>query len=163
MRDEQTGYEKAMTFLPPALAGANLIYGMGMLESGMTLDFAQLVIDDEIATMVKRVVRGIAVSDELLAVDLIKKLGPGTDYLGQKHTRLHQHEELVRPRLSDRRVRGAWERRGSKSLVDSAKERAREILETHKPLPLDPAVAAKIRSIIEDARAELAERNAAKR
>jgi trimethylamine---corrinoid protein Co-methyltransferase len=159
VKDEQTGYEKVMTFLLPALAGANLIYGMGMLESGMTLDFAQMVIDDEIATMVKRVVRGIGVSDEMLAVDLIKKLGPGSDYLGQKHTRLHQHEELVKPRLTDRRMRGAWERRGSKSMVDSARERALEILGNHKPLPLDPEVSRKIEGIIADARAELDERN----
>ena len=49
-----------MTSLLPALAGANLIYGMGMLELGVTFSFAQLVIDNEIARMCKRVVQGVS-------------------------------------------------------------------------------------------------------
>ena len=55
----------------PALAGANVIYGLGMLELGITFDFAQLVIDDEIAMMIKHVVKGIDVDDYYMAVDVI--------------------------------------------------------------------------------------------
>ncbi|NIO04388.1 MAG: Trimethylamine methyltransferase MttB, partial [Proteobacteria bacterium] len=60
----------------PALAGANLIYGLGMLEMGMTLSFAQLVMDNEFARMIKHVVKGIPVNDETLAVDVIREIGP---------------------------------------------------------------------------------------
>ena len=45
MTDAQSGHEKTLTGLLPALAGANLIYGLGMLESGVTLDYGQLVMD----------------------------------------------------------------------------------------------------------------------
>ena len=57
----QTGHEKTLTALTAALAGTNLIYGLGMIESGVTFDYAQLVIDNEMARMVKHVVRGIRV------------------------------------------------------------------------------------------------------
>jgi len=122
-----------------------------MLELGMTLSFAQLVIDDEIAAMVKRVVRGISVSDETLAVDLIKKVGPGANFLGEKHTRQHQRAEQSKVKLMDRRMRGTWDKRGGKDLAQVATERARELLETHAPTPLPPEVAAKLRRIVESA------------
>jgi len=51
--DAQSGHEKTLTSLLPALAGANLIYGLGMLESGVTIDYAQLVMDAEFARMVE--------------------------------------------------------------------------------------------------------------
>lgn len=152
--DAQAGHEKTITFLLPALAGCNLIYGMGMLELGMTLSFAQMVVDDEIAAMVKRVVRGINVNDETLAVDVIKQVGPGKDFLRHKHTRLHQKEEQSKVKLIDRRMRGTWEKRGSKDLAQTAKERAREILRTHVPEALPPEVAAELRSIVARLEAE---------
>ena len=67
MVDAQSGHEKTLTGLMPALAGANVIYGLGMIESGMTFDFGQLVMDDEFAGMIKQCVRGIRVDDESLA------------------------------------------------------------------------------------------------
>ena len=149
--DAQAGHEKTITFLLPALAGCNLIYGMGMLELGMTLSFAQLVIDDEIAAMVKRVVRGISVSEETLAAGLITEVGPGNTFLGQKHTRTHQKAEQSRVKLFDRRMRGAWEKRGAKDLAQAGAERARELLQTHEPMPLSPEVAAELRRIVEAA------------
>ena len=59
----------------PALAGANVIYGLGMLELGITFDFAQLVIDNEIAEMIKHVVKGIDVNDYTMATNVIKEVG----------------------------------------------------------------------------------------
>ena len=71
MVDAQSGHEKTLTGLMPALADANLIYGLGMIESGMTFDFGQLVMDDEFAGMIKQCVGGIRVRDETLALDVI--------------------------------------------------------------------------------------------
>lgn len=132
----------------PALAGANLIYGLGMLELGVTFSYAQLLIDDEIANMVKRVVQGITVNDETLAIDTIKKVGAGKDFLGQRHTREFMAKEQSKPNLIDRRMRGAWLNRGGKSLAERANEKAKEILENHKPTPLPENVQKKFREII---------------
>ena len=139
----------------PALAGANLIYGMGMLELGVTFSFAQLLIDDEIASMVKRTVQGIAVNDETLAVDIIKHVGAGKDFLGQRHTRDFMAKEQSKPKIIDRRMRGAWTSRGAKSMAERANDKAIEILENHKPTPLPDDVLKKFKEIIARAEADL--------
>ncbi len=139
-----------MTSLLPALAGANLIYGMGMLELGVTFSWAQLVIDNEIAAMVKRVVQGVRINDDLLAVETIKKVGAGKDFLSQKHTRQFMASEQSKVKLIDRRMRGAWNKRGGKDLAEAAGEEARHILENHKPTPLPQDVLSKLRSIVEE-------------
>ena len=107
-----------------------------MLESGMTFSFGQLVIDDEISGMVKRILKGIGVDRELMGVEVIKKVGIGNNFLTERHTIEHLEAEQAQATIIDRRRRGAWEQRGSKSLIQSANERARELLKTHEPKPL---------------------------
>ena len=96
--------EKTRTGLIPALASANLIYGLGVLESGITFGFGQLVLDNEFARMIKHTLTGIPVSDESLAVDVIKEEGPFRDFLSHDSTFKHMRSQS-RPRLVDRRAR----------------------------------------------------------
>jgi trimethylamine--corrinoid protein Co-methyltransferase len=137
--------------LLPALAGANLIYGAGMLEAGMTFSFGQLVIDNEIAAMVKRIVNGVSLDDELMGVDLIKKVGIGNNFLTQRHTLKHLETEQIQATIIDRRMRGAWEKRGSKSLIQSANQKAAELLETHEPKPLPEELIKELKRIVKSA------------
>jgi trimethylamine--corrinoid protein Co-methyltransferase len=137
--------------LLPALAGANLIYGAGMLEAGMTFSFGQLVIDNEIAAMVKRIVNGVSLDDELMGVDLIKKVGIGNNFLTQRHTLKHLETEQVQATIIDRRMRGAWKKRGSKSLIQSANQKAAELLETHEPKPLPEELIKELKRIVKSA------------
>ena len=134
-----------------ALAGANLIYGAGMLEAGMTFSLGQLVIDDEIAAMVKRIVNGVSLDDELMGVDLIKKVGIGNNFLTQRHTLNNIKTEQVQATIIDRRMRGAWEKRGSKSLIESANEKAAKLLKNHKPKPLPEDVIKELKRIVKKA------------
>jgi len=122
-----------------------------MLEAGMTFSFGQLVIDDEIAGMVKRVLRGIGVDRELMGVEVIKKVGIGNNFLTEPHTIEHLEAEQVQATIIDRRRRGAWEKRGSKSLIESANERARELLKSHEPKPLPEDVIAELKRIVASA------------
>ena len=151
----QTGHEKTLTALMAALAGTNLIYGLGMIESGVTFDYAQLVIDDEIARMVKQVVGGIRVNDERLAVDDIARVGSFGDFLSLDATMAHMREQS-QPALIDRRVREDWEARGGMDMYQRAQLRAREILETHVPQPLPDDVRQRVRGIVDAADRELA-------
>ena len=134
-----------------ALAGANLIYGAGMLEAGMTFSLGQLVIDDEIAAMVKRIVNGVSLDDELMGVDLIKKVGIGNNFLTQRHTLNHIETEQVQATIIDRRMRGAWEKKGSKSLIQSANQKAVELLKTHEPKPLPESLIKELKRIVKSA------------
>jgi trimethylamine--corrinoid protein Co-methyltransferase len=114
---------------------------MGMLEMGQILSFSQMVMDDEIAAMIKRTIRGIDISSELMAVDLIKQVGISGNFLGQKHTMKHLRDEQVQADLIDRRMRGGWEKKGSRDLHQSAVEKAKHILANHQPKPLENGLA----------------------
>jgi trimethylamine--corrinoid protein Co-methyltransferase len=152
--DAQSGHEKTLTSLLPALAGANLIYGLGMLESGVTIDYAQLVMDAEFARMVKFCVPGIPVTDETLSVDVIAEVGPFSDFLSHDDTYKGMRGQS-QSRLIDRRVREEWAADGATSLYDRALAEARRILETHVPAPLSDEVAEKLKSIISESESEL--------
>ena len=128
-----------------------MIYGPGMLEMGMTFSFGQLVIDDEIAAMVKRVISGIDFEDTLMGVDLIKEIGIGGHFLSERHTLEHLRSEQVQSTVIDRRVREDWVDLGSKSIIQSANEKAAELIRTHKPEPLPEDMAKELKRIVKSA------------
>ena len=147
MSDCQTGHEKTLTGLTTLLAGSSIIYGPGMLESGMTFDPAQLVIDDEIVAMTRFLKKGVAVNDATTAIEEIIAVGPAGNFLEREST-LRGFRSLTSPRLIDRKVREAWEADGSPDFYQKARERARQILAEHEVEPLDGDVLAEIRSIV---------------
>ncbi len=132
-----------------ALAGANLIYGAGMIESGVTFDCGQFVMDNEFARMIKHCVGGIAVSDETLAVDDIAQVGPFGDFLSLDATLRHMRE-LSQPEFLDRRVREEWEERGATDLHARCLAKAREVLADYQPVQLDDDVKKRIHAIVEE-------------
>jgi trimethylamine--corrinoid protein Co-methyltransferase len=132
------------------LAGANLIYGAGMIESGVTFDCGQFVIDNELARMIKHTVAGIPVEDDTLAVDDIHAVGPFRDFLSLDST-LQRMREQSQPKLLDRRVREDWEADGGRQIHAVALEQAREIMAEHVPLPVPDESAELMRRIVADA------------
>ena len=147
MPDVQAAHEKTITNLLPALAGANLIYGMGMLESGVTWSHEQLIIDNDIVKMVKHAVQGIAVTDDTLATELVKRAYEIKDFLHQKHTVQHMREQS-KPNLIDRATRGTWEDKGGTDMTQRAKEEVKRILTTHQVEPLSDDVKKTLSEII---------------
>lgn len=141
----------------PALAGANLIYGAGMIESGVAFDFGQLVMDNEFARMVRHAVGGIPVTDELLGADDIAQVGSFGDFLSLDST-LKFMRDQSQPKLIDRRVREDWAAAGGTDLHQRSMEEARRILATHVPEPLPEAVVREIRAIVDAADREAASR-----
>ena len=154
MGDAQSGHEKTITGILPALAGANVIYGLGMLEMGITFDLAQLVMDHEIAQMILHSLQGVPVTDETLSVNVIKEMGIGKDYLSHLST-LEYMRSQSQAYLIDRRMREDWEDAGSKDMYGRAHEKVINILETYKPPPLSDNVRTNICSIIEEAEKKL--------
>ena len=136
------------------MAGANLIYGLGMIEMGMTIDFGQLVMDNEFARMIKHAVQGVLVNDETLAADVIREIGVGKDFLSHESTYRHMRSQS-QPKLIDRNMREDWIAAGSTDIYQRSLEEAKYILENHKPDPLPDGAAETIRSIVEEAEAEL--------
>ena len=121
-----------------------------MIESGVTFDLGQLVMDNEIARMIKFAIAGISVTDETMAVDDIARVGAFGDFLSLDATLKHMRE-LSQPEVIDRRVREDWEARGATDLATRARARALELIESHQPLPMDPDVAEQVHRIVEAA------------
>ncbi len=113
-----------------------MTFGTGLLDGSRILCLENMVVDDEILGMVKRILRGIEVSDETLAVDLIKKMGFSGNYLFDNHTRAHVRE-LWQAKLGETGTREAWKSAGGKSTTEKAQERVAEILAA--PAPEFPA------------------------
>jgi trimethylamine--corrinoid protein Co-methyltransferase len=152
--DAQSGHEKTITGILPALAGANVIYGLGMLEMGITFDLAQLVLDHEIAGMILHSLNGIVVNDETLSVDVIRELGIGKDYMA--HATTYQHmKSQSQAHIIDRRMREDWEAAGAMDAYQRAHRKMLEILNTYEPVPLPEDVLTRMRSIVEEAEIEL--------
>ncbi len=149
--DQQAAIEAAMSVTIAALSGANLIHDVGYLESGLLGSFDMLVMSNEVIGMAKRILSGVTVTPETLAVDVIERVGPGGHYLTQEHTRRHFKSELWLPALMDRQQRGGWEASGSKTLAERVRARVRDILEHHQPLPIPADVEARLRDIVAEA------------
>ncbi|MBX2856888.1 MAG: trimethylamine methyltransferase family protein [Rhodobacteraceae bacterium] len=145
--DAQAGFEKGLTTTAAALAGSNYVHhSAGFLESLLTVAYEQFVIDNDINGAAMRLVRGIEVTDETLSLDVIEDVARGPNhFLGHPQTLALMQSEYLYPALFDRRPRDDWQAAGGLSLRYAAKERAREILESHWPDAIAPDLDAEIR------------------
>ena len=154
MVDYQSGHETTITAILPALSGCNVIYGLGMLEMGITFDLGQLMLDNEVAGMIKHAVNGIEVSDLTLAVDAIKEVGPFSDFLAHDSTYDYMRSRSS-AKLLDRQMRPRWQDMGGKDAYTRACEEVRHRLETYQPPQLSDSVLKDVSAIVSDAEAEL--------
>ncbi|OHB42024.1 MAG: hypothetical protein A2Y13_07770 [Planctomycetes bacterium GWC2_45_44] len=152
--DTQAGYEKMITTLIPALGGVSYISGMGLNETENCLSIAQLVIDNEIVAMVKRIMSGVKVDAENIAADLIISQGPGSSFLETEHTFNH-FKDHFNPNISNRSVYDRWKENGAKSTRKRAAEKARDILARSPKDPIDPKVASRIYDVVKKVEAEI--------
>jgi trimethylamine--corrinoid protein Co-methyltransferase len=143
MFDEQAAVEGALWVQLAAQTGGNLVHDMGYIESGLTASYEMLVTMDEVAGLVGRLMGGIEVSEETLALDLIDKVGPGGHFLGETHT-VHHFRKNWYPTLFDRRYRKTWAAEGSLSLGERANHRVLQILQDHRPPELSSDLLSKL-------------------
>jgi len=137
--DAQAAYEHALTVPYVVQAGANHVScGAGFLDFVMTVSLEQYVIDNEIIGMAKRMQKGFEVTAETLALDVVKRVGPGGNFMAEEHTLRHMRSELFQPLLSDRNVWEKWTAAGSPDTRDRARALAANILKNHEPQGLTP-------------------------
>jgi trimethylamine--corrinoid protein Co-methyltransferase len=150
----QAAVDDALSTLASVSVGAEMMNGCGLLDGSKTLSYAHLLMEAEVYGIVQRVAAGIEVSDEMLALDVIRKVGPSGTYLAEKHTRAHMGE-IWRPGVWDRTTYDAWLAAGKRGALQNAEQRARGMLRTHAPKPLPDDVRAELRRLVERAEAEL--------
>jgi trimethylamine--corrinoid protein Co-methyltransferase len=154
--DAQSGLERGMTLLMGALAGADTFGHMGICGADQGASLEQLIVDNETAAYVKRILRGIEVNQDTLAVEVIKRVGIGQNFLADEHTVSHFRQEVWFPQGFDRRGWEDWWADGAKSMADWARERKEWILTHHQPESIDPALVDEIDHIVAVAMKELA-------
>ncbi len=146
--DAQCGLESAGGTVLAALAGVNMVSGAGMMDFESCQSLEKLVIDAEAIGMAKRLVLGIEAREEPIALTLMRKLGHRADYLAETHTLKWFSKELYLPSaVIDRGSLDAWEKKGSRSAFERARDRVRQLVASCKPAPVSPELRRELRSI----------------
>lgn len=147
--DEQAAYEKSLCALTCMLAGGDVCGTIGLFENYTVLCYEQMLIDYEMYEYMLKIAAGIEVNDETLAIETIYKVGAEGHFLAEKHTLKHANEVWA-PMLSDPRPYATWKEAGSKSVVERARDKVREILSSHKPPDLDSGVKRRVHEVVEE-------------
>jgi len=153
--DIQSGYEFTLSATMSALAGANIVFGSGALEQGLTIDYAKIVMDAEMIKMIQIAINGIEITDEKLAMDVIHEVGHGGAYITHEHS-LRSMRSQSQTKLFDRRSRYDWmEHTRGKELRDQAYETAMDILQSHQPYALPNGASESMSKIVNEFEKEI--------
>jgi trimethylamine--corrinoid protein Co-methyltransferase len=150
LNDAQSGYETGMSTVAALLGGTDVVVMGGLLDALMTFDYAKLVIDGEIALMLKRIARGLEFSEENLALDALVEVGPGGTFIEARHTLKRARTTALLPTIADRASRPQWQAAGALDSQARALQRVRDILRRDNPAVFSPDVDAQIQAEFED-------------
>jgi trimethylamine--corrinoid protein Co-methyltransferase len=155
--DLQSGFERGLNVIIPALAGADELSGIGEMEAGVTGSFALMVADNEFASSVLRTRRGYLADEESLAVQVVAQVMDTThNYLGQKHTsKFLKSGEILLTKLAERGTWETWERGGRRGLAEQAQAESERILREHQAAPLEASQERELDAILSAAEKEL--------
>jgi len=135
-----------MSGVAALLSGNHLFNMAGLLDALMSFDFAKAVIDDEIVAMLRRIQRGLEISEENFALDIIKEVGPGGMFADHLHTLERMRSTGLLPEIADRDPRQGWIEKGGLDAQGRAMLRVRDILTRDAPSLFSPEVDARLRS-----------------
>ncbi len=155
--DAQAGMEAGMTLVCGALAGADIFGHLGICGVDQATSLDMLVMQHELIGYVERVMRGVRVDEESLAVEVLAEAGPGGSFIAHDHTLAHFREELWFPRLLDRSFYDAWKEGGGLTMAHRCRREKERLLAEHRPEPLPDDVEKEFRRITEAARKHLGE------
>jgi len=143
----QAGLEGSLSTFMASLVMSDMLLGCGFLHGSRVWSYAEMMMDCEIFSIIHKVMQGIEVNRETLALETIANVGPGGHFLSQKHSRNHVRE-IFRPEFMDRRPYSEWETRKD-DMRDWAAAKACKILNGHEPEPLDPKIGEEMARIID--------------
>ncbi len=153
--DAQAGIESAFSILSQGLSGLNLIHDVGYMATGMACSLEQLVMGNEVVGMTKRFVRGIRVSRETIARQIIEDVGPAGHFLVHPHTMGHFKQELWNAKLMNRQNIDGWAAAGKPTMEDRVKDEIRMITQTHVPAPLSDKILAELERLRKEGEKEI--------
>ncbi|MGB9791830.1 MAG: trimethylamine methyltransferase family protein [Thermacetogeniaceae bacterium] len=131
--DEQAVAEVTMFCFAALLSKANLVHDVGVMDHCNNVSPEMVVLADEIIEMLKHFVQGVRVTDEDLALDVIKEVGPGGHFLTTEHT-ARNFKTVWYPQLFSRKMKNEE----FSEVRDKIQGKIRYIMENHQVPPLDP-------------------------
>ena len=144
----QLGRDSVYTSLYTAMVGSDLVEGLGLIRAATLLMPEQIIYDDEIYHTHRVMAEGIGTSDEDIAVDIIKAVGPGGHFMGQKHTR-NAMRNIWLPKLTH--PNPVMTETPNPSIRERAREKFSKILNEHQPEPLPNDIGAELKRIMKAA------------
>jgi trimethylamine--corrinoid protein Co-methyltransferase len=139
--DAQAAYESVFSLWGVTEGGGNFVmHSAGWTEGGLTASFEKFILDVDLLQMVAEFMRPLDVSDDALALDAIRDVGPGGHFFGTAHTLARYENAFYSPLISDWRNNETWVEAGSPTAFDRANKIYKETLANYERPPIDPAV-----------------------
>ena len=142
----QAGFENSLSTMMACIVMSDMLLGAGFLHGSRIWSYAEMMLDCEIFSVIHKMMQGIVINDDTLALDIIANVGPGGNFLTQKHTRQHMRDIFL-PQFMDRRPYSEWESKKDDAR-DWALEKARKTLASHQPDTLDANISSELSRII---------------
>ena len=153
--DAQAAYESVFSLWGAIMGGGNLImHAAGWMEGGLHAGFEKMVIDADLIGMISEFLRPLSFSDDDLAFDAMKEVGPGGHFFGCEHTQSRYRNAFFSPMISDWRNYETWREAGSPTAYDKANRLYKEKLASFTPPPIDDAIKAELDAFVAKRKAE---------
>ena len=147
--DAQAGFESMLGLLTTVNSGVDFVlHAAGILSSYLAFSYEKFVLDDEMCGMVHRFRRGVAVTPETLAYDVIAEVGPGGNFLIEPQTLKRCRSEFWMPTVCDRGGLEAWMTGGRQDAAARAHQRWQQLLAEHEDPPLDATTARQLQAFV---------------
>jgi trimethylamine--corrinoid protein Co-methyltransferase len=147
----QTAAESALDPFLAGLVSPEFVTGMGLSRTYTLLRPEQLLLDIDLYQRARYYQQPLEVSEETLAMDAIRAVGPSGQFLGQKHTRNHMRDSFARAITYQLDAKNKY-----RDPIEVARERTKWIVENHRAEPLEEAKQKELTRILAAADKELA-------
>lgn len=148
--DQQAGAEAALGLLLSLLNGANIVHDIGFMDAGLQGSLQLMAICDDLLGWIRAATRGVPVTEDTLALDVVEELGPEGNYLDHDHTYSHFRDAYY-SKLADRQIYSGWEADGATTMAERAAQKVEHILENHQAEALPEDVKKALREYVEEA------------
>jgi trimethylamine--corrinoid protein Co-methyltransferase len=146
--DFQAGAESMFQFINAARAGINFLPGMGHLGSFMGASFSKVILDADLADYTKRYLRPISLDDDTMALDLLKKVGPGGQFITEAHTLKHCRSEYIIPSIFQRIPYDAWKKRENPTALQLADKKVQTLIGKYEKPDMDYEISQELKKHI---------------
>jgi trimethylamine--corrinoid protein Co-methyltransferase len=146
--DSQSMMERTFQVLLPAFSGAASIAGFGDIQEGLAYCPVQLGIDEELIGYTLKALEGIPVDDDRLAVEAIKRVGFGGNFMTDDTTIKYLRSDYYKPKILNRLSREDWEAAGKKDVNAAARDRIKKLMREHQPEPLERGLRKELRELV---------------